>query len=264
MLNPYGQPPSVILRKSTWSKNLSLQAHILVVDDDPEIGQLLQDYLEKYEYRVSVAEDGKAMRMVLEGGSVDLIILDVMLPDEDGISLCRQLRQNSPVPVMMLSAAGEETDRIVGLEVGADDYLTKPFSPRELLARVKALLRRSQGPLAQKRRKQQRAQMSKLAFDDWTLDRQKQELVDSEGLIVPLSRGEYTLLVAFIESAGRVLSRDGLLDLTQGRDASPFDRSIDVQVGRLRKKIEKDPKDPNIILTVRGGGYRFASKVKEL
>lgn len=237
--------------------------HILIVDDDPEIGALLSDYLHKYDYRVSLAKEGGQMWRKLQESKVDLIILDVMLPGEDGISLCRQLRDSSDISIIMLSAVDGEADRVAGLEVGADDYLTKPFSPRELLARMKALLRRSTGVLGKQRQEAALASLPNLEFSGWSLDQKKRRLLDPDGVTVPLSNSEYELLLAFIEHPHRVLTRDQLLDLTKGKAASPFDRSIDVQVGRLRKKIESSPKNPDIILTVRGGGYQFNATVTE-
>lgn len=238
-------------------------ARILVVDDDPQICELLQQYLQPYSYEVLIAHNGMQMQRVLREKSVDLVILDVMLPGDDGVTICRKLRETSDVSIIMLSAVGEESDRIIGLEVGADDYLTKPFSPRELLARIKALLRRASGDLGESRRAKALAQLPNIVFNDWVLDRKKRCLVSPEQLTVPLSQGEYAMLEAFIESPGRILSRDHLLDFTQGRSAEPFDRSVDVQVARLRKKLERDPKHPKLIITVRGGGYRFTATVTE-
>lgn len=236
--------------------------HILIVDDDPQIGDLLSDYLQQHGYRVSQARDGHEMWRQLKKAKIDLVVLDIMLPGEDGLSLCRRLREQSEVLIIMLSAVGEEADRIVGLEVGADDYLSKPFSPRELLARIKALARRTTGTLAAKRKASQLANLPNIRFLNWTLDRNKRRLVDPDGVTVPLSAGEYELLLAFLEHPKRILNRDQLLDMTRGREASPFDRTIDVQVARLRKKIEKDPKDPKIIITMRGDGYQFDVDVK--
>lgn len=231
--------------------------HILIVDDDPEIRDLLKDYLEKQHFRVSTARDGNEMWRALKRGQIDLVVLDIMLPGEDGITLCRKLRDESDVMIVMLSAVGEESDRIIGLEVGADDYLAKPFSPRELLARIKALTRRTTGTLADQRKARRLADLPMIDFNNWQLDQNKRRLLDPEGVAVPLSTAEYELLVAFLEHPNRVLTRDQLLDLTKGREAQPFDRSIDVQVARLRKKIETDPKNPHILQTVRGGGYIF-------
>lgn len=243
--------------------SIDVSIHILVVDDDPQIGDLLSDYLRKHGFRVSVAKDGYAMKKIMKQYSIDLVVLDIMLPGTDGISLCRELRQNSDLPIIMLSAAGDESDRVVGLEVGADDYLAKPFSPRELLARIKALIRRASGPVAEKRQRSRLARLPMLAFGDLALDQNKRVLVDKDGVSIALSAAEYDLLLAFLEHPGRTLSRDQLLDITRGRQANAFDRTIDVQVARLRKKIEEDPKDAKIIVTVRGGGYQFNAEVTE-
>lgn len=238
--------------------------HLLVVDDDPEINQLLKDYLQQHDYRVSTACNGKEMQRVLEKHQIDLVILDIMLPGEDGLSLCRRLREQSDIMIIMLSAAGEEADRVIALELGADDYLTKPFSPRELLARIKALARRTTGTLAVQRKKHHIAKLPNIQFLNWTLDCNLRRLLDPDGLVIPLSNGEYELLLAFLENPRRVLTRDQLLDVTRSREGGPFDRTIDVQVGRLRKKIEPNSKDPQIIITIRGGGYQFNADVKEI
>ena len=233
--------------------------HLLVVDDDREIRSLLSQFLTRHGFRVTGAKDGVEMMRTLDTARVDLIVLDLMMPGEDGLSLCRRLRatpETAQTPVIMLTAMGEETDRIVGLEMGADDYLAKPFSPRELLARIKAVLRRASGPPAAGG-----ATGKTLAFEGWTLDLAKRELRSPDGVLVQLSAGEYDLLVAFVEHPQRVLTRDQLLDLARGRSAVPFDRSIDVQVSRLRRKIEPDPADPAMIKTVRGGGYLFTPAV---
>ena len=232
--------------------------HLLVVDDDREIRDLLARFLKKHGYRVDTAADGLAMMTLLEAGRFDLVVLDLMLPGEDGLTLCRRLRAISNLPVIMLTAIDEETDRIIGLEMGADDYVTKPFNPRELLARIKAVLRRAGSPM----RTAGEGTGQVLAFPGWRLDVAKRELRSSDGILMPLTAGELDLLVAFAEHPQRVLSRDQLLDLTKGRAAVPFDRSIDVQLSRLRRKIEADPKEPAIIKTVRGGGYIFAPEVE--
>jgi two-component system OmpR family response regulator len=232
--------------------------HLLVVDDDREIRDLLARFLSKHGYRVATARDGREMRRSLADWRIDLIILDLMLPGEDGLALCRQLRANSGIPIIMLTAMGEETDRIVGLEMGADDYLPKPFNPRELLARVKAVLRRAQDISTRKRPGGE----TMLGFAGWKLDLARRRLESPEAVIVQLSAGEFDLLVAFAEHPQRTLNRDQLLDLSRGRDAVPFDRSIDIQVSRLRRKIEADPKEPEIIKTVRGGGYIFTPEVE--
>lgn len=229
-------------------------AHILVVDDDREIRDLLARFLGKHGYRVTCAHDGRDMRNALSEWSIDLVILDLMLPGEGGLSLCRDLRSKSRVPIIMLTVMGDEADRILGLEMGADDYLPKPFNPRELIARIKAVLRRSEfmpSPAA----------TGVLCFSGWRMDRSRRLLKSPEGLNVDLSAGEFDLLVAMAEHPQRVLTRDQLLDLTHGRTEAPFDRSIDMQVSRLRRKIESDPKNPELIKTVRGGGYLFATTV---
>ena len=230
--------------------------HILIVDDDREIRDLLGRFLIKHGIRVSTVKDGVEMMKALEDKGIDLVVLDLMLPGEDGLTLCRKLRAQSTIPVIMLTAMGEDADRIVGLEMGADDYLPKPFNPRELLARIKAVLRRTQAlpvvaaPLG-----------DVLTFDGWSLELGARRLLNPEGEDVVLSTGEFELLHAFITHPRRVLTRDQLLDLARGRSAIPFDRSIDIQVMRLRRKIELDPKMPRIIKTVRGGGYIFAAEL---
>jgi two-component system OmpR family response regulator len=236
--------------------------HILIVDDDREIRDLLARFLRKHGYRVDTAADGRAMTRLLEVGRFDLIVLDIMMPGEDGLSLCRRLRATSDLPVVMLTAVGEDTDRIVGLEMGADDYVTKPFNPRELLARIKAVLRRAGTPRAIASAASAEAGGSVLAFDRWRLDLARRELRAADGTLTPLTAGEFDLMVAFAEHPGRVLSRDQLLDLTRGRAAVAFDRSIDVQLSRLRRKIERDPKAPELIKTVRGGGYILSCPVE--
>lgn len=208
---------------------------------------------------MSVAADGKAMRKVLADGRIDLILLDLMLPGEDGLALCRALRAESDIPIIMLTAKGEEVDRVIGLEMGADDYLAKPFGSRELIARIKAVLRRSRvEPAVERRHKPKR-----FRFDRWVLSTEARELLRDDGVTVPLSTGEYDLLLALVERPQRVLSRDRLLDLARGRSAGALDRSIDTQVSRLRKKIERDPGDPKIVQTVWGGGYAFAAAVSQ-
>ena len=233
--------------------------HVLVVDDDREIRELLARFLGKHGLRVSVAADGRAMTAALNDWRIDLVVLDIMLPGDDGLTLCRNLRAaDSALPIIMLTAMGEETDRIVGLEMGADDYLAKPFNPRELLARIKAVLRRAEG-----RSETDVADRGPaLVFAGWCLDLDKRELQSPDGVMVPLSGGEFELLAAFATHPGRVLSRDQLLDLARGREAQPFDRSIDVQVSRLRRKIEADPRQPALIKTVRGGGYMFTPAIE--
>jgi len=232
--------------------------HILVVDDSPDIRDPLARYFAKNGMRVSKANGGVELRRALKTSAIDLIVLDIMMPGEDGLSLCRFVRETTNIPVILLTALSEETDRIVGLEIGADDYVVKPFNPRELLARVRAVLRRSQTlPRAPA------STMKQVRFDRWTLDVPRQELIDAEGVAVPLSTAEFRLLTVFLERPRMVLSREQLLDLTSGRALEPFERSIDNQVSRLRKKIEADPKNPAIIKTVWGGGYSFAADVDE-
>ncbi|MBI5137120.1 MAG: response regulator [Nitrospirae bacterium] len=231
--------------------------HILIVDDDAEIRQLLSEYLRREGYATRAVPDGRAMRETLERERADLVILDLMLPGEDGLVLCRDLRARSRVPVIMLTARGEETDRIVGLEMGADDYLPKPFSPRELLARIKAVLRRTRALPDSP----DHVHAARLCFAGWALDLAQRQLVDPGGVVVPLSGGEYRLLKVLLEHPNRVLSRDQLLDMTRGREAIPFDRSIDVQIGRLRRRLGDDGQAPALIKTVRGEGYVLAAKV---
>ncbi|WP_428622594.1 response regulator [Sedimenticola sp.] len=233
--------------------------HILVVDDDLEIRNLLQAYLEQNGYRVTTVGEGKTMNRVLEEQRIDLVVLDLMLPGADGLELCRNLRVKSKIPIIMLTARGDEMDRILGLEMGADDYLPKPFNPRELLARIKVVLRRTTAlPF-----EQQESTTRTLRFADWSLNPIARHLESGAGLVVPLSGAEYRLLKVFLDHPNRVLNRDQLLDLTQGREADPFDRSIDVLISRLRRRLEDDPKDPAIIKTVRGEGYIFAVQVKD-
>ncbi len=233
--------------------------HILVVDDHRDIRDLLARFLTKHGFRASVAETAAAARKAMQAAEIDLVVLDIMMPGEDGLSLTRSLREAGDVPVILLTAMGEETDRIVGLEVGADDYVAKPFNPRELLARIKAVLRRAQ-TLPRPREKQ----LGRLRFDRWILDLSRRELMDEKGVSVALSSGEFRLLSALVERPGMVLTRDQLLDLTRGRSAQPFDRSIDNQISRLRKKIERDPRTPDLIKTAWGDGYSFAGTVEPL
>ncbi|MBS7546176.1 response regulator [Ancylobacter oerskovii] len=231
--------------------------HIAVVDDNRDIRDLVGKYLQKHDYRVSLAENAAALRRLVERNAIDLVVLDLMMPGEDGLSLCRFLRETTQLPVIMLTAMAEETDRIVGLELGADDYLTKPFNPRELLARIKAVLRRVQSLPPQRAQ----IQAKEVRFDRWLLNVGRRELVDQDGMTVPLSTAEFRLLSVFLDHAGLVLSRDQLLDLVVGRNAEPFDRAIDNRVSRLRKKIESDPRAPALIKTHWGGGYSFSAEV---
>jgi two-component system, OmpR family, response regulator len=233
--------------------------HILVVDDDREIRDLLTKFLMRHGLRVSAAKDGAEMTRTLDERRIDLIVLDLMLPGEDGLTLCRHLRESKAyTPIIMLTAMGEDTDRIVGLEMGADDYLAKPFNPRELLARIKAVLRRTQ---AAEETATERSG-TKIRFLGWILDLASRDLLSPDGIMVALSAGEFGLLQVFVEHPRRVLSRDQLLDFARGRSAVPFDRSIDIQVSRLRRRIGDDARDPQIIKTVRGGGYLFTPEVE--
>ena len=224
--------------------------HILVVDDDREIRTLLADYLEKNGLRVSTLPDGRELMRTLEEKAVDLLVLDLMMPGVDGLTLCRELRSKSRLPVLILSARGEEVDRIVGLEMGADDYLAKPFHPRELLARIRAVLSRSGGGDLVTPAESYR-------FGGRRLDTIRRVIEHADGRTVPLSGAEFQLLSIFVTRPNRVLSRDLLVELTQGREAPAYDRSIDILVSRLRRKMEDDPKTPKLILTVRSGGYQF-------
>jgi len=250
----------VTLRNGTageivYNAAMSELSHILIVDDDEAIRSLLADFLSHYQFEVTTAGDGKGLFTALGEHSFDLIILDVMLPGEDGLSLCQRIRQHSNIPIIMLTAIGEEADRIVGLEMGADDYVAKPFNPRELLARIKAVLRRSYDA------GESQAELPIYSFLNWKLDTTCRRLFSPDDVEVSLTSGEYDLLVAFLENPQQVLSRDQLLDITKNRLAGPFDRSIDVQISRLRHKIEIDPKNPTTIKTVRGGGYLFTPRV---
>ncbi len=232
--------------------------HILIVDDDKEIRTLLSRFLGKHDYRVTAVADGRELKKALADWNIDLVILDIMLPGESGLDLCRWVRAKSKVPIIMLTAVGEEADRIVGLEIGADDYLPKPFNPRELLARMRAVLRRVTD--VPKGAAPEGCEM--LRFAGWTLETTSRRLESPANVLVDLTVGEFDLLVAFALHPNRVLTRDHLLDLTHSRLAGPFDRAIDIQVSRLRRKIEADAKNPQMIKTVRGGGYVFTPNVE--
>ena len=228
--------------------------HILVVDDDAGLRDLLDQYLSGQGFEVTTAADGAAMMALLSAQAVDAVILDLMLPGENGLTLARQLRARSGVPIIMLSARGEDIDRIIGLEVGADDYLAKPFNPRELLARIRAVLRRRDPcPVRQEETPRGRT----YAFGPFKLDLQSHHL-SRDGTEIPITSGEFTLLRIFTEHPNRVLSRDYLVELLKGYERAPFDRSIDVRVARLRRKIENDPMSPAFIRTVWGQGYLFS------
>jgi two-component system OmpR family response regulator len=233
--------------------------HILVVDDDREIRELLGRFLEKQGLRVSLARDAREARKLWPLARYDLIVLDLMMPGESGLDLARWLRGQSAVPIVMLTAMGEETDRIVGLELGADDYMAKPFNPRELLARIRAVLRRalaSDPPAAQSERS--------LRFAGWVMEPARRRLLNPDGAEVPLTGGEYELLMTLLDRPNRVLTRDMLMDLLHNRQPGPFDRAIDVAISRLRRKLEDDGRNPSVIKTVRGGGYVLSAVVERV
>lgn len=230
---------------------------ILIVDDDADIRSLLADYLGEQGWQISTAPDGTAMQQVLDTAPIDLIVLDLTLPGSDGLTLCRDLRARSAIPVIMLTARSAPLDRILGLEMGADDYLCKPFEPRELLVRIRNVLRRSQGAVTETA-----MAATKWHFADWTLDETTRQLQNSAGLVVVLSGGEYRLLKALLERPNRALSRDQLLTLTQGRETDPLDRSIDLHISRLRQKLGDDARSPKLIKTLRNEGYLLVATVK--
>ena len=234
--------------------------HILLVDDEASLREPLADYLIRQGYKVQQASDASIARSLLNAYDFDIILLDIMMPGEDGLSLCRFVTDKTEIPVIFISAKTEETERIIGLELGADDYITKPFSPRELVARIKVVLRRAEKGGG----RQVATSGGGYLFSGWTLKCDKRSLVDSDGLAISLSTGEYQMLLALVSRAGKVLNRDQLLDITQGREAHAFDRAVDNQISRLRRKIEADPKNPEIIKTVWGGGYVLAGEVKSL
>jgi two-component system, OmpR family, response regulator len=265
----------VLLRRGSWkhsetkiflvAKNLgqrismhTASPNILVVEDDRETRTLIAKYLRNNACNVVTAADGREMARAMADHRVDLLILDVMLPGEDGLSLCRRIRAESQVPIIMLTARGEDVDRILGLEMGADDYLAKPFNPRELLARINAVMRR----LSAAQIVSSANGATVLAFQGWRIDFRLRELRNPAGARVAMTSAEFDLLRVFCERAGRVLSRDSLLDLTQGRNAGSFERSIDVLVSRIRRKIEPDPQEATLIKTVRSGGYIFTPTVE--
>jgi len=228
--------------------------HVLLVEDARDIREPLARYFREHGYRATTAPDAATARKTMKASAIDLVVLDIMMPGEDGLSLCRSIRETTQTPVILLTARGDEVDRIIGLEMGADDYIPKPFSPRELIARVAAVLRRTQAlPPRQKP-----PSAANIRFGDWTLDTGQRELIRQDGVAMPLSSGEFRLLSALLERPKLALTRNQLLDLTKGRDADLFDRSIDNHISRLRKKIEPDPKNPRYIKTVWGGGYIFA------
>lgn len=236
------------------------QPHILIVDDDREIRELLSKFLERQGLRVSAARDAREARRLWPLGRYHLVVLDLMLHGESGLDLAKWLRQQGEVPIVMLTAMGEETDRIVGLELGADDYVSKPFNPRELLARIRAVLRRANANTDIAKQPPTKA----IRFAGWTLETGRRRLLNPDGAEVALTGGEYELLQVLVERPNRVLTRDMLMDLLRGRQAGPFDRAIDVAVSRLRRKLEDDGRNPNLIKTVRGGGYVLATTVETL
>jgi two-component system, OmpR family, response regulator len=238
----------------------SSSQHILIVDDDREIRSLLREFLEKNGYRATAVADGRGMRRALEQGHVDLIVLDLMLSGEDGLSLCRELRAKSQIPILMLTALAEEVDRIVGLEVGADDYLPKPFSPRELVGRIKAILRRT----AYMPREPAAEAVSGYRFGDWQLDMTTRTLTHTDGTTVALNGAEFRLLTVLLAHPKRVLSRVQLMELLRGRDMDPFDRSIDVRISRLRQTLRDEARSPTIIKTVYGEGYLIGVPIEPL
>jgi two-component system phosphate regulon response regulator OmpR len=234
------------------------QKHIIVVDDEPGIRETIQEYLELHDFRVTTAGGGEELRRVIEDSEADLVLLDIRMPGEDGLSLARFLRAEKQVGIIMLTAAGEVVDRIVGLEMGADDYLAKPVDLRELLARIKAVLRRSErGPAADEAEAADGARLAR--FGGFTLNLESHKLFDAEGGEIPLTGMEFDLLKAFADNPNRVLTRDQLLNLAHNRDWEPFDRSIDIRIARIRRKIESDPAKPQVIKTVRGAGYIYST-----
>lgn len=232
---------------------MTAPARILLVEDDPELRPLIADLLARDGFEVEAVADGAKMDAAFMTGSFDLMVLDLMLPGEDGFSICRRIRARSAIPILMLTARKEDIDRIIGLELGADDYLGKPFNPRELTARIRAILRRTSGTA--------KPPSETIAFDEWQIDPPRRT-VERQGEDIPFTSSEYDLLLVLVTNANRVLSRDWLLDQTQGRSAEPFDRSIDVQISRLRRKLGDNPKSPRLIKTVRNGGYIFTAKVE--
>ncbi|HYW05063.1 MAG TPA: response regulator [Gammaproteobacteria bacterium] len=231
--------------------------HILVVDDDAEIRELLETYLSGNGYRASAVADGRSMWDALQRDEVDLVVLDLMLPGDDGLTLCRDLRSRSGIPVLMLTARGDEVDRILGLEMGADDYLPKPFNPRELLARIRSVLRRAGHAAEPAGERESRRYL----FDGWCLDTVTRQLLAPDGAVIALSGAEYRLLLLLLRHANEVLSRDQLMQHLHGRDSGPFDRSLDVQVSRLRQRLGDDGREPRIVKTVRNRGYVLAVPV---
>lgn len=243
---------------------MSETIHVLVVDDDPDVRELLNDYLSEHGYSVEQAEDGKSARQQLEKQVPNVVLLDVGLPGEDGLSIARYLREHYDIGIIIVSGAGETVDRIVGLEIGADDYVSKPFDPRELRARLKNVARRYQRPEVTGSTDSSTTEddKSKVKFGPCTLNLVSYQLLDKEDMEIPITNMEFDLLKVFAERPNRPLTRDQLLNLTQNRDWDPYDRSIDIRITRLRKKIEPDPEKPQVIKTVRGIGYMFVGSEK--
>jgi two-component system, OmpR family, response regulator len=234
---------------------MHVSSHLLLIEDDAEIRTMVSCFMRGHGFQVSAVTNAAALDRVMGTNKIDLLLLDLMLPGEDGLSICRRVRTVSAVPIIILTGLGTETDRVTGLEMGADDYLTKPFSTRELLARVRAVLRRGRLPVVSA------SQSTVLVFDKWRLSLTARRLCSPAGLHVPLTSTEFDVLSVFCQQAGRILSREQLLDLAHGRSAAQLDRSIDVQISRLRRKIEPDPREPTMIVTVRNGGYMFTPTV---
>jgi two-component system phosphate regulon response regulator OmpR len=234
----------------------------VVVDDDPKIRRMLAEYLEEQNVRVATAASGAEMWACLEKSPADVVLLDLVMPGEDGLSIATELRRRADVGIIMLTGRGDVVDRVVGLEVGADDYLTKPFHLREVLARIKSVARRTRSARPQGAPETASRTGETLRFNDWQIRLDRRQLIGPDGAEVPLTTGEFDLLVAFAEHPNRVLDRDMLMDLAKGRQWEAFDRAVDTQVARLRRKIEPDPKSPTLIRSVRGIGYLFAADVK--
>lgn len=243
---------------------MSAETHVLVVDDDPRVRTMLTDYLESQGMRVTGAQDGNEMWACLEKAAADVILLDLVLPGEDGLTLAGQLRARVDAGIIILTGRGDVVDRVVGLEMGADDYVAKPFHLREVLARIKSVLRRSRPASVPTQAPALTRNDGTIEFDGWTVRLQRRLVTDPEGREVTLTTGEYELLLAFLENPNQVLSRDQLMDLAKGRQWEAYDRTVDTQVVRLRRKIEADPKHPKLIKSIRGAGYIFAADVKRL
>lgn len=242
-------------------------SHLLVVDDDPRIRTMLSEYLTEQGFRVSTVQDGREMWDLLRQASVDAILLDLVLPGgDDGLTIAAKLRAQYDIPIIMLTGRGDVVDRVVGLEMGADDYLAKPFHLREVLARIRSVLRRARVQRDNEAPEPAPASAQSghlIAFDGWQLNLQRRQLINPDGLEIALTTGEYDLLLAFVQHPNRVLDRDRLMDLAKGRQWEAYDRSVDAQVGRLRRKVETDPKNPTLIKAVRGVGYIFVAEVTQ-